>query len=181
MAVRIGAHRPPYIAGRQWHPDTAGAEPDGALTLRFATGALAAVHRWVYLRRGGRSFGPACPARHAGRDRRRADPPLQRYAMITPGHEQIVECQLVRQRDFAARLLRRREQVCDVKRRGVAPMSTARLFEDVSGRAADPAGAHAAGSRGDRRGAGGVSRPLRAALPAPRAARRGRRSICGGC
>jgi predicted DNA-binding transcriptional regulator YafY len=48
IVIRISPQAAPYIAGRQWHPTQQVAEhPDGALTLRFATGALAAVHRWV--------------------------------------------------------------------------------------------------------------------------------------
>lgn len=48
IVVRVGAQTAPYVRERDWHPTQRVAEhPDGSLTLRFHTGALAAVHRWV--------------------------------------------------------------------------------------------------------------------------------------
>jgi predicted DNA-binding transcriptional regulator YafY len=48
IVVRVGAQAAPYVRERQWHPTQQVEEhPDGALTLRFQTGALEAVHRWV--------------------------------------------------------------------------------------------------------------------------------------
>lgn len=48
IVVLVSSPTAPYVRERQWHPSQQVEEhPDGALTLRFQTGALAAVHRWV--------------------------------------------------------------------------------------------------------------------------------------
>jgi predicted DNA-binding transcriptional regulator YafY len=48
IVVCVGAQSAPYVRDRQWHPTQRVEEhPDGSLTLRFQTGALDAVHRWV--------------------------------------------------------------------------------------------------------------------------------------